>query len=255
MLLPSLLLGAIPALQESHPLASKPHGLLNHMSSSADFFFFFSWWLEWLALLKWCPDNGVSFPFWWRLPWGLVIPWFACVFWVSNGFSIFSMWKFSFSLVRDWALEKASGFGDPGFLYLWVRLEEAVHYFTLTSKSGRQKSRYVSWDGPLFWYTKEQGSYFCAVKALSEQGICSIALLYGCISWAQTTTSIRFQCLFLLHVLMVFWLGHGSQAGSPVLGGTIAGEGHWIMWCTRCVQRGTWKSQVAYSKTFQILKF
>lgn len=36
---------AFPALQETHPLASEPQGLLNHTTSSADFFFF--------CLLRW----------------------------------------------------------------------------------------------------------------------------------------------------------------------------------------------------------
>lgn len=106
---------AFPVLQETHPLASEPQGLLNHTTSSADFFFSACYDGSPSKAMP-CGDNDVSLPFWWRLLWWLWFARFPWALWVSDGFSIFSVSKFSVSLVRAWALEKASGFEDPRVL-------------------------------------------------------------------------------------------------------------------------------------------
>lgn len=51
---------AIPALQETHPLSREPQGLLNHTTSSADFFFFCL--LRWLTLPKQSPLETMVSP-------------------------------------------------------------------------------------------------------------------------------------------------------------------------------------------------
>lgn len=117
MLFSSLLSGlrSNPSAAGNPPVGQQTSGTAESHEQFCRFFFSCGcWW--WLTLPKWYPDDGVSLPFQWRLPWWLWITWFACGLWVSNGFSGFSMWRFGVSLARDWALEKACRFEDPRFL-------------------------------------------------------------------------------------------------------------------------------------------
>lgn len=139
MLLPSLPLGlwSNPSAAGNPPIGQQTSGTAESYEQFCRFLFL--WLLQWLTLPKWYPDDGVSLPFRWRVPWWL---WITC-------FPVFCEFQMAFqyfpcenSASHYWGTEhwkKPPVLRTPGFLYLRVKLEELVHHFTLTSKSGRQK--------------------------------------------------------------------------------------------------------------------
>lgn len=178
---------------------------------------------------------------------------------VSNAFPVFSMWKFSVSLGRGWALEKAVGLESLGFWYPWVGLEELLDHFTLDLwvKQGKRSMNVLEWcfvllhkrarqlflcQGGFIWarnlfltslmaaHPKHKPPLSCPTPSIPSPSWCAGGFLAG---------------LWLPAELWGARAGRCQDFGVPVLFCSC-----WIMWCA---QRGRWKSEVASSKNFKFL--